>query len=1007
MSPLPKLLVLFLILNAFIKPIPSFAQVLEKTWYSYLTRESGDIQPSVNYETSSWSAEIALDFDAANFIGDYGEFFRQGVSANTFNYQRSGWSIYTDHRGYGASDKIPVIGLVSDGKGNFTMVGSGDVNGRLHIVMTFNSPTKTLSFYINGTLVSTSTNASLSLPSQMGGELSIGARNKLDALYSIYPSNAMPRMNVYFARIWSKDLMSSEVATIYSDWSTIGKPTVPAGISSQLVNAFYMDGEVADKNGSPGSGWIKDSVGGNHLKIVDSAGGKGPISKIFVPSGTIRGVSPANNATGVSGAAALVADGVVGSSKPLSYFFEIDDNPSFSISDLERRDSGWMPGKPEWKPLMKPNAMYYWRVKVRDSQTVPIESSWSPTYSLTTRSPTNWYVRNVAPPATYGLEDGTSYDNAWNGLRLNGSMDSISFSALKSQADLNKVAPGDTVYVTGDWGLMTSSDFSLRGTDPQVRLIKARGLSEQFPIYIRFDHPQYPLKLYKMFRYTGNYSWTNEGNGIYSTASFYNAPAMAVDVAGRPDININDPNSDTLLYPNSNLAAAASPGFYFANSKMYVRMPDGASPGNRLWYLMGTSETYGFNIVSSKFVRFVGGEFYGTAPNGFNPGSESTYLYFDGLKIKYNPSSQFAFQIGDFTDNWTFDNVEISYVQNGIYGTNTGDPATRRTGDFITVKRSYIHNIGLGPFLHKDAHAVGFQSGNNWTIEDNLFEHTGSSIEAWTFDDKETRNHKIRRNVILDVKKRATTFGGGICFTNGNVLAGLRTGIEVTDNVIINTDASGIHSSVSDPTIATGNLIVNSGLGDADYSWNGISYQPIAATKPAQVSISGNVVINPKLRFVSIGGNSASNSAINNNLYFGPSPMSATEGNRFALMGSGFSFTSWQSFAPYFWDKDSRWELPFRNANSNNLPSGFEKLKYDLFLAPLFDQSKPKPGDLNRDGILDSRDLTYLEIQPSISPKEQNPAYVRYVTNQIAISAPPPNSSKPNAPTNLRASSIN
>ena len=40
---------------------PAPTGVLEKTWDSYLTRESSDITGLPDYATSDWSAEIAID----------------------------------------------------------------------------------------------------------------------------------------------------------------------------------------------------------------------------------------------------------------------------------------------------------------------------------------------------------------------------------------------------------------------------------------------------------------------------------------------------------------------------------------------------------------------------------------------------------------------------------------------------------------------------------------------------------------------------------------------------------------------------------------------------------------------------------------------------------------------------------------------------------------------------------------------------------------------------------
>lgn len=959
--------------------------ILEKTPYSYLAREASDVISPIDYSTNSWSAEIAMDFDPAKFVGDYGEFFRHGQSSLSFNPKAIGWSFLTHHEGYTPNGTVPILGSVSDGLGqNITVYTPVYQTGRVHLVMTYDLPTRTLKLFLNGALVSTGTSASLSLPATFPGELAIGATNKIVASYAQPNKLAMPRLDVYFARVWNGALSDSTVAGIYSNWNSFGITTSPTGISQQPVIAYYMDTEAGDKTGSAGTGWIKDRVGGNHLKIVEISAGAGPISRIMTPSGSVRGVSPADGASQVSGAAKLVSDGVIGSGRPMRYQFELDEVASFSSPAL--RSSGWVHAKPEWQPLLKPNQTYFWRVRGQDSSITPTTSAWSPVYSFTTRSNVDWYVRPPTTPGTYGTEDGSTFQNAWNDLRHNGAKGGLGLAAYKAQANFEKVAPGDSVIVGGDWGLMQSDTLSLAGVNPQVRLIKAKGLSDAYPIFVRFGTAQIPFKFYRFFRFTGNYAWVSEGNGVYSTTSFYDSAGLGIDEAGRPSININDPTSDTLLYRGAS-AALTAPGFFidYTAKKMYVRMPDGLSPANKLWFLTGSVETFNLNLIGSKYLRLVGGEFYGTAPMLTSSGTENTNIYLQDLKIKYYPGA-FAFQIGDFTDNITFDNVELSFAPNGIYGTNTGDPATRRTGDFITVRNCYFHHIGVGAFTDGDSHAVGIQAGDGWVVEDNLFEYTGTAIEAWD-SGKGSKDHKFRRNVIRNVQDRQVTFGAGIGLTNGGVALGKRTGIEITDNVIIDTDGSGMHISVADPVLVRGNLVMRTGKGPEDYTWNGISFQSINSAQPAQASISSNVVIDPHLRFVSLGGNGdLTNSAVSNNLYWGTPPVTSAEANRFAAAGLGvFSFDGWKQTK---FDNNSLWAKP----SSTNLPQGFEPLKYDLFLSAL-------PGDVNKDGVVNQTDLSSLLAAPSLSPGGQNRAYVRYLSILLGIASP---GRKPGAPTNFR-----
>src|SRR5688572_6186207 len=61
-----------------------------------------------------------------------------------------------------------------------------------------------------------------------------------------------------------------------------------------------------------------------------------------------------------------------------------------------------------------------------------------------------WYVRPVAPNGTYGLENGTSYANAFNGLTAAGRVgEGIKWG-------VGGVRGGDTLYVCGNHWLKTS-----------------------------------------------------------------------------------------------------------------------------------------------------------------------------------------------------------------------------------------------------------------------------------------------------------------------------------------------------------------------------------------------------------------------------------------------------------------------------------------------------------------------------------------------------------------------
>lgn len=910
--------------------IQSFG-VLDTTWNSCLVREETDVAGMPDY-SGDWAVEVAVDVDNYDGIGDYGELIRHGGVGCDYNPGVAGWRLGTNQAGYMADRNVGLRAVFSDGSGQ-QIARSIDVGyGRKHLAMVYTAATSTLTLYVDGVNASSASNVSMAPPIDMGQGVTIGGNNKLGIGYTTTTSWAMPNFKMHFARVWSGSLTASDISTIYNSWANTGAPTVPNTATATIATAYMMSGEVGDATGGTGTGWLIDDAGGNHLKIVET-NLTGEISTLWTPDGAVRCVAPIDGATNISGAAYLQASGVLDQSGAMRYQFEIDEVSTFNSADY--RQSDWMLGKGEWQPKLKPATIYYWRVRTQSTGVVAEQSEWTTPQSFTTRAVRDWYVRPRTTASTYGLEDGSSFANAWNGLRYNGGKSSFVFASMTKQADFSQVAPGDTVYLCNNWGLMESATWALDATKPQIEAIHCAGLSSDYQINIKLDHPTYPASSYKMFRYTGDYAWTNEGGGVYSTAQYptQGFARIAIDDGnGTPIIDINDHDSDTLLYDDTT-DSLVSPGFYISGGRMYVRMPDDTSPGTRLWYMINDVYTFGLNLLGTKYTRLIGGDFYGGFVSGSVTGAESTDLYLQGQKLKY-VNAEAGIYIADGCHNWTIDGLEISYTLNGIYGYNTGELETRRTGDGITVKNCHIHHIGVTGWTDGDSHCIGWQSGNNWTIEDNHLHDSGSAIENWTSSWKESSDHSIKRNLIHDITAKSVTFGAGIAFTSGGVELGLRAGIEIADNVIYNTDGSGIHSTIGDPVTITGNMIGNTGLGVEDYSFDGISFRNISTSQAARCTIDSNVIYNPNDRFLNLGGlaDSASGLLIDNNLYWDDPPANADDLDRFRALGlspltTDHSYNSWVANTTF--DQNSEWGNP----HTSTLPVTIDQAKIDLFLA--------------------------------------------------------------------------
>ena len=114
---------------------------------------------------------------------------------------------------------------------------------------------------------------------------------------------------------------------------------------------------------------------------------------------------------------------------------------------------------------------------------------------------TDWYVRPAG--GTYGDENGTSYDNAWDGLM------SVDWGE-------GGVTAGDTLYVCGlhIWEEVPSPSALSYWT------IGASGTDENTRITIRGDHPDDQGIIWGVDIQAGDSRvWSSEGSGVWSTTT--------------------------------------------------------------------------------------------------------------------------------------------------------------------------------------------------------------------------------------------------------------------------------------------------------------------------------------------------------------------------------------------------------------------------------------------------------------------------------------------------------
>ena len=573
---------------------------------------------------------------------------------------------------------------------------------------------------------------------------------------------------------------------------------------------------------------------------------------------------PANGAVNVSKSVTLQAAGGTGTlgtnaTRPLHYNFQVDEANTFNSAAL--KDSGWLTQYGTWKPVLKPSTAYFWRVRVQDSSPSPLTSGFAAASSFTTMPASSWYVRpgvytNFNPntgtpipvPGVYGSQDGTSYQNAWNGIQ------SVVWGA-------GGVEPGDSLYVCGTHLYWASNDNFI--ASQATSYISESGYSTDFPITIRMDYSQDPGTLWGVLGdgINGGPTWSGpDANGVYASSNVrYSADYFA---SGNNVVVLNRETAPTW--------AGDSGATFTANGVWYVKTPDGSNPSGKI---CASGMGYRFNLGRSSNICFLNCRLYNGAPAwdvaNLNPNNDtqtqmplSTYITFNGCALRYN--SEIVPTPGN--DHWTVTNCELAFSCYGVYTVLNNRPFG---ANYLTVANNYIHDMGTARFPDADAHAVGVQAGQGHLIQGNTISNTGAAIEFWT-GSQPMSNHAICYNFIQNINVEANTTGEGIGISGDNaaMAPGQCTGIKIYGNIIMNTgrgatqkyEGYGISSNCKDYVDIDNNVIYNT-------QSFGISLLPIGV--PVQARVVNNIVVNPQFGYCKIIGPGGSpNFLADNNLYY-------------------------------------------------------------------------------------------------------------------------------------------
>ncbi len=623
-----------------------------------------------------------------------------------------------------------IVAKVGDGT-HHIFLEAREREGYAHAVMTWDATARALSLYVNGEVEAVEANDAI-VPSRIRNTqpLGLGHATEYDPLCR----------DILLARLWNRKLAAAEVEQLWSRFASTGQHALPEGFDRQHLRSGWLMYESSNARGGVGVTHVKDTAGSNHLRLYGGATVKqarGALVAVYPADGQ-SDVDKAVELTVTGGRDALSGDVTL----PLHYFFQVDESADFNTPAL--KESSWVTHYGQWSPILRPNTSYCWRVRVRDSSTPVKESDFTPTRRFTTEGPSTWYVRPRNESMTYGTEDGTSYENAFNGL-VNWDNDRGASPGIVWGPD--GVEAGDTLYVCD----RHEPDPSEGGfTERVIIYIKASGHSPDAPVTIRGDHPQHPGTI----------------------VGFQSGYVLKID---------------------------------------------------RKKHILFRGITFeGFSLTTEPTFSDGTDEVITDAPR-------STYIVFDGCTMMY-AECLVALKAGH--DHWTFRNNTMTHAGTAVVTRVTGDTAA----NYLTVSRNVFGQLGLPPYVHRDAHAVGIGAGEGHVIEGNYIENTGTAIEFWTATSP-MRNMIVRHNFIKDITKKEITEGHGIAISgDNNDSYGRRTGFKVYGNIILNTEGAGISSNNKDLVEVYNNVTCNNA--------HGLRFAVMDA--PLTAKVYNNIVIDPR-----------------------------------------------------------------------------------------------------------------------------------------------------------------
>jgi len=376
-------------------------------------------------------------------------------------------------------------------------------------------------------------------------------------------------------------------------------------------------------------------------------------------------------------------------------------------------------------------------------------------------SATDLYVRPAG--GSYGVENGTDYDNAWDGLG------NIVWGSGGVQA-------GDTLWVCG---LHLRTYTAVPASE--IITIGANGLDDSSRITIRGDCPGDQGTIWGA-GLMGHEPWIFENGSVWSITTLGSGSSWYFE-----DIT---PHSWTVLNRvNSFDECQNTPGTYFSQdyssgNKLFVHASDSLNPNGRI---AANGLGYDIKLHGSKYINWKNLRIYNNYRFlNWNTQQYISYTRFENCTIWYGGHTLFHFR-GKNNHHFEFINNDLAWATNGVamgeapYGFDGGP-------HHYVFRGNKVHDIGI-KYADSDSHALSSQASHDGLIENNELYRTGTGITIYVAANsavfnQDFKNVVIRHNWIHDTHSNASAGDRGIEFNGDGRNTGDKSGNKCYGNLV-------------------------------------------------------------------------------------------------------------------------------------------------------------------------------------------------------------------------------